>query len=116
MMSKDKSYHATRERIDLRPIRSIICDRKECEFYGKEAQQGVCHTDNGDVVKWDALEAHEREILAAMEEMRQNEGDQYVKALESHYLSAMMNWQLTLDECIRLRRDLAVARARAGKP
>jgi hypothetical protein len=106
--------HEVEERTETREVVTRVCARKDCQFFGQEAQQGVCHTTDGDLVEWATLDAHERELLDSLRAMREREGEDYVGALEAHYVSAMMNWQLTLDECIRLRRDLAQARA-AGR-
>ena len=92
-----------------------ICDQPGCKFRGKEAQQGVCHTTDGDLIGWDKLEAHEKEITAALVNMKRHEGKGYVRALEAHYICAMMNWQGALDETLRLRRDLAVLKNRGNR-
>jgi hypothetical protein len=92
-----------------------ICDQPGCKFRGKEAQQGVCHTAEGKLIDWARLEAHEKEILAELTDMKRREGRDYVRALEAHYISAMLNWQLSLDETLRLRRDLAVLRNRGRR-
>jgi hypothetical protein len=59
------------------------------------------------MAKLDKLDA---EIAASLRTMRKTEGRQYIAALEAHYSSAMMNWTMLLDECVRLRRDLALAK------
>jgi hypothetical protein len=89
-----------------------ICDQPGCKFRGKEAQQGVCHTAEGELIDWTRLEAHEKQTLAELANMKRHEGRNYVRALEAHYISAMLNWQGALDETLRLRRDLAVLRNR----
>ena len=43
-----------------------ICDQQGCQFRGKEAQQGICHTTDGDLINWDKLEAHEKGIVAEL--------------------------------------------------
>lgn len=92
-----------------------ICDQPGCKFRGKEAQQGVCHTAEGELIDWARLEAHEKEILAELTDMKRREDRDYVRALEAHYISAMLNWQFSLDETLRLRRDLAVLRNRGRR-
>lgn len=109
---RKKRDHPIVEQTTQRAHTTRICAKRGCKFYGKEAQQGVCHTTDGDVVEWVKLEAHEKELLAELHAMKKREGRDYVRALEAYYVSAMMNWQLTLDECIRLRRDVAIARRR----
>lgn len=114
-MGKRKPDHAVRKHIDQRPITTIICDQEDCKFFGKAAQQGVCHTTDGDVVEFAKIEAHERQILAEMKSMKRREHRRYTQVLEAYYLCAMLNWQIMLDECIRLRRDLALARVRSKR-
>jgi len=110
MKMKKRKPHRTKSAEKSYPI--LICDQRGCEFFGKAAQQGVCHTTEGELINWDKLEAHEKEILADLADMKKQEGKNYVIALEVHYISAMLNWQGSLDETIRLRRDLAVLRNR----
>lgn len=104
-MSKKKQH---RSKPAERSYAIRICDQPGCKFRGKEAQQGVCHTTDGDLISWGKLESHEKEITADLAAMKKREGKDYVSALEAHYISAMMNWQGALDDTIRLRRDLAV--------
>ena len=111
-MSKRKQ-HRTKAAENTRAI--TICDQPGCEFRGKEAQQGICHTTDGDLISWDKLEAHEKEITVDLADMKRREGKDYVRALEAHYICAMMNWQGALDETIKLRRDLAVLKNRGGR-
>lgn len=105
-MSKNHEIETTTE---VREITRRTCRHEGCSFYGQEAQQGICHTTNGDLVEWSRLDAHERELIDSLKQLREREGSDYVSTLEAHYVGAMMNWQLTLDECIRLRRDRALA-------
>lgn len=92
-----------------------ICDQPGCEFRGKEAQQGVCHTTDGDLISWAKLDEHEKEITADLADMKKREGKSYVRALEAHYISAMLNWQGALDETVKLRRDLAVLKSQGRR-
>lgn len=92
-----------------------ICDQPGCKFRGKAAQQGVCHTTEGELISWNKLEAHEKKLFAELKDMKRREGKNYVRALEAHYICAMMNWEGSLDETIRLRRDLAVLRNRGHR-
>jgi hypothetical protein len=111
-MSKRKQ-HRTKSVEKSYSIKS--CDQQGCKFRGKEAQQGICHTTDGDLISWDKLEAHEKEIVAELTDMQLREGKGYVRALEAHYISAMMNWQGALDETVRLRRDIAVLKNRGDR-
>lgn len=110
-MSDDK--HKIDEQTETREIVKRVCAQQGCEFFGRDAQQGVCHDTDGDLIEWAKLDAHEKELSDSLKEMREREGDDYVVALESYYVSAMMNWQCTLDECIRLRRDNALLKVRS---
>jgi hypothetical protein len=38
-----------------------------------------------------------------------------VRALEAYCISVMMNWQVALDETVRLRRDIAVLKNRGAR-
>lgn len=111
-MRKQKQH---RTKAVERSYTTKICDQPDCEFRGKEAQQGVCHTMDGDLISWDRLDAHEKEIIADLADMKKREGKDYVRALEAHYISAMLNWEGALDEAIRLRRDLAVLKNRTSR-
>lgn len=111
-MSKRKQH---RTKPAERSYTTQICDQPGCKFRGKEAQQGVCHTMDGDLIGWDKLDAHEMELTAELADMKRREGKHYVKALEAYYITAMMNWQCLLDETVRLRRDLAVLKNSGGR-
>ena len=107
-MSKHKVISTTKQE----PRTETTCAQPGCKFKGKPAQQGVCYTAKGHVVEFAALDRVEREITADLKAMRKREGKSYVRVLEAHYTAAMMNWEMTLDECIRLRRDVALAKVR----
>jgi hypothetical protein len=111
-MSKQKP-HRTRSAEKSYSIK--ICDQPGCKFRGKEAQQGICHTTEGELIGWDKLEAHEKEIVAELADMKRREGKDYVRALEANYICAMLNWEGALDETVRLRRDLAVLKNRGRR-
>ena len=102
--------HKTIKQTRERPIVTTICAQKKCRFFGKEAQQGVCYSAEGEVVDWAKSAVQEKEVLDDLKAMRKREGKGYVRALEAYYACAMMNWTITLDECVRLRRDLALAK------
>lgn len=111
-MSNEEHKTKIERQIETREVVKRVCANEGCRFFGQEAQQGVCYTTHGDLADWGKLDAREQEVLKELEEMREREGDDYVRALEAHYVSVMTNWQLTLDECVRLRRGLALARTR----
>lgn len=109
-----KTKHATESRD--RSIKESICAEKGCKFFGQLAQQGVCHTSSGDLIDWDRLAQHEQREEAELEVFRKKyKGKEYVRWLESMYLCAQLNWQGTLDECIRLRRDNALLRLKTKR-
>lgn len=97
--------HKLRE--TTREIKSHICDEEGCEYRGETSVQGHCYSSDGDLIRFDALDKHEAETMADLKAMREREGDGYLECLEAHYISAMLNWTGTLDECVRLRRDNA---------
>lgn len=86
-MSKRKQH---RTKSAERSYSIKICDQPGCKFRGKEAQQGVCHTHDGDLIGWDKLEAYEKKIAAECADMKQREGKDYVRVLETHYISALI--------------------------
>lgn len=106
--------HATTER--TREVREKLCDEPTCEFRGEPAVQGVCHSTEGEIADWEKLEKAEREIEAQLVDMRREatDLDDYVRSLEAYYTSVAINWDMTLDECIRLRRENALLRRSVG--
>lgn len=110
--AKRNKDHAIVERKEHHKTIDRMCAQKGCKFFGKIAQQGVCYSDEGELVAWAKLEAREKELVAELKAMKKREGETYVRALEAYCITAMMNWDLTLDECIRLRRDLALMKRR----
>lgn len=120
-MSKSKQRRAKRKSEQHRTkaaeksYQIKICDQPGCKFRGKEAQQGICHTTDGDLISWDKLDEHEKALEAELAAMKKREGKHYVRALEAYYISAMLNWEGTLDEVVKLRRDLAVLKHRGHR-
>ena len=96
-------------------VTTLTCGQKGCKFFGKRAEQGVCHDNEGDLVEWARLDAHEKELAAELKALKKREGKDYIGALEAHYVTAMMNWQIVLDECIRLRRDIALLKVKRSR-
>jgi len=107
-----KKAHKTIEQTYQQPVIKTICAQRGCKFCGGVAQQGVCYSSKGEVADWDKLDAHERQLAAELRQLKKREGADYVRALEANWMTAMMNWQITLDECIRLRRDAALRKPR----
>jgi predicted Fe-S protein YdhL (DUF1289 family) len=108
-MAKRKS-HPTTIKLREQRIEERYCAKKGCKFFGKLAQQGICFQTDGEIVEWAKLDEAEREILAEMKALKKAEGKRYLEALEAHYVCAMLNWEMALDETIKLRRDLALAK------
>lgn len=110
-----KKAHKTLRQTHQRPITKTICAEKGCKFRGKEARQGVCYSNEGELADWAKLDAHEKQLVTELKAMKKREGKDYVRALEAYYVTAMMNWQITLDECIRLRRDATMQKTPRGR-
>ncbi len=111
--------HKTLQQQHQRSITTTYCAQKGCKFIGKEAQQGVCFHAKGELIDWQRVAQQETQILAELQGLRKAGPKAYVQGLEAHYVSAMINWQFTLDEVIRLRRDIAllnVKKPRKAKP
>lgn len=115
--SKATPSHKTVKRDKQQTIVESFCDQKGCQFFGQPAVQGVCFTTNGDIVDFDRLNAYEAELLREMAELKKKSKStkDYVAALEAYYVTAQMNWQMGLDELVRLRRDNALLRARKDR-
>jgi hypothetical protein len=106
--------HRRETRVYESELHETYCAYKRCKFYGKHAQQGVCYSDKADLVDWERIDAFEKshdEELARFRKLYK--GKKYVEWLEAMYTSAMLNWQFTLDDTIRLRRDLALLKLQA---
>lgn len=97
--------HKTFKQSYQQSVTKTFCAQRSCKLYGKEAKQGVCYSNEGELADWAKLAAHEKKLLAELEVLKKDAGKDYQRVLEAHYVSAVMNWQLVLDECIRLRRD-----------
>lgn len=88
-----------------REIVDQYCAEPRCKFKGKPAVHGVCYHADGDLVPFAKLDKYESELRGEMAKMTK-------LSLQEHYIAAMLNWEMTLDECIRLRRDNAMLRAK----
>lgn len=103
--------------IRTRQIEEKFCTEDGCAFRGDRVVQGVCFRDTGRLVEFAALEHHEDALrmgLEALKERSQNQDD-YIASVEANYITAHINWDLTLDECIRLRKENALLKkAQAG--
>jgi len=90
-----------------REIDEWYCAEEGCEFNGKLAQQGVCYSADRQYQNWEKLyeasKEHADELLAIRQSEFADKPEEYIRWLEAMYEAAMVNWDGTLDECIRLR-------------
>jgi hypothetical protein len=104
-MTDHKKEQRTRE------ILEYFCADEGCEFFGKHSQQGVCHTAEGEIVQLDRLYDIAKKFADDLRLFRTEhytDKDEYILWLESMYECTSLNWTFTLDECVRLRRELAL--------
>jgi hypothetical protein len=107
--NKRKNGHNCETRVFAREIHETFCDDKKCKFYKQHAQQGICHTNKPDAIDWDRVEKINNSYDEELEYFRKKyNGKEYVSWLESMYICTSVNWQFTLDELIRLRRENAL--------
>lgn len=118
-MSTKKKRHRIESVTEDKKITRTVCRHPGCKFRNKTAAQGVCYSNKGKLVEWAPLIKRERELGAELRAMKRREGKGYAFALESHYVSAMMNWEIALDEVVRLRGENArlrlLKRARSSR-
>lgn len=107
-----------------RDIVEFVCDEPTCEFYGKQAAQGVCHTTDVFEPEVDRyirrVEKSGEDMLAESrlcfeEHQRRHPDASWVAYLESQLVCDWMNHQFVLDECIQLRAENAKLRLRLGE-
>lgn len=94
------------------------CAEPTCEFFGERVQQGVCHTTEPDVADLEKIDKHITELAEGLLDIRKNHypnAEDYIPWLEAHYECAMVNWAFGLDECIRLRREVALLKMKLAK-
>lgn len=95
----------------MRQVVEFICKEPDCEFYDEPAQQGVCHSADPDVADIDKLHSAGEQFAKELREIRTEHyktPEEYIPWLEAMYECVMLNWTFCLDECIRLRRELAL--------
>ncbi len=111
------SDHKTEKR--QREIDEHFCVEPGCEFEGRHAQQGVCHTTETDVADIDKLYSVAESFAKDLREFHKvhygGDKDEYISYLESVYECAMLNWTFGLDEMIRLRKENAQLKLRLEK-
>lgn len=113
-----KGPHRVDTRVFARNIHEAYCMQKGCKFYGKHAQQGVCHTtktfagDSG-FAYWEHLsDVVERHLVGLRKHVLKKLSLRgQVRRLESELACALINSWGQLDEMVRLRRDAALWRA-----
>lgn len=109
MSIEHRTERRTRETLES------FCAEPGCEYAGQPAVQGHCFHVLDDVTEQYIARA-ERIVEEGLEFYRaQHSGDDYIRTLESLYVSADMNWHFTLDELVRLRRENAALKAAAAK-
>lgn len=100
-------------RTELRPRQIVdsICLESGCDYEGKPAVQGHCHS-RLDEPTAKYIEEKERAALAIIEHLKTHTDDHtdYVRTLESYYICSWMNGEFTLDELVRLRKNTAAMR------
>lgn len=87
-----------------------ICAKNGCTWQGLPQQQGACYSAEPEIVDLDKLDAQEAALRVDLRELKKRTGKRYVAALEAHYITAMLNWTVTLDEVIQLRVEQALAK------
>ena len=107
-MSNHRSCRVDQDRV----YTAFICDDPTCQFYGQETVQGVCHTTEGELASFASLEQCENVAKGIIDSYRSSveEGgtEAYIAILENLFISTWMNFTGTLDECVRLRRDITL--------
>lgn len=110
---EDQPEHKTelRERVEVR-FNESYCIEPDCEYNGKPAVQGHCHTrlDSETDHYIDRIEKAAESILQHTRE--HNSGEEYVKALEAQFMSAWINVEFGTDNLVRLRRENAALKLR----
>lgn len=110
MMSDDH-----KRELRTREYQESYCAEPSCEFYGERAQQGVCHSSEPELADWDRLHDAGQQFADELRQIRTEhytDKDEYIRWLEAMYESTMLNLTFTLDECVRLRAELALLKKR----
>lgn len=90
------------------------CAHAGCNFEGQRAVQGTCYSNKGEVLDWDLVDKAERDVAEELNKVKKEYGatsKKYIRWLEAMYECSMANWTITLDECVRLRRNVAHLKA-----
>jgi hypothetical protein len=98
-------------KVTKREINEDLCDNKKCKFFGKRAVQGICYSEEPELLDYKKLEEQEKVARDTIKWLKKKfPGKAYLKALESYYECAWLNWTVSLDETIYLRRENALLR------
>lgn len=104
--------HKTETRIFSREIHESFCDEPTCEFYKKHAAQGHCGKDEAEDMRiYDLIDRREAELEKDWNECYASDPE----GSKSAYITAMLNWSLGLDECIKLRAENARLKNKLGE-
>lgn len=114
MRSETQHQMETRE-VPSQRIQSF-CQEPNCQFYGREAQQGVCYNTlfpGESRYIQSTLEAGET-LLAELKQLRQanhceNDRD-WIEHLENHIVCQWSGRQFDIDELVHLRAELGKAK------
>ena len=100
-----------RERVEYR-LNESYCIEPGCEYNGKPAVQGHCHTrlDTETDRYIDRIEKDAESILQHTREHNPGTAE-YVEALESQFMCAWINVEFGIDNLVRLRRENAALKA-----
>ena len=111
-MSSRDHRHETRQH----PLPQRYCIEPGCKFFNQPAQQGICHTSEPEIIDWQRVADAGEQLAKSLKPARDSMPvEEYATYLEANYECAMVNWTMTLDECIRLRREVALLKLAAAK-
>lgn len=108
--------HKTEQRVFARNIHESFCIQPGCRFRGKHSVQGVCHTEatfegGTDWTYVDAMIAggnrFVEELRASMKRQKLTT-KQKLDTVENHLACTWSNTISTIDELVRLRREVAL--------
>lgn len=100
--------HKVETRIFSREIHETFCVHRGCKFYGKNAQQGICHTHKtfAGELDWSYIDSLFEQGEEYLKEYRKiHKGKEWSRFLEN---AVAMHWMMevcSLDALIRLRRE-----------
>ncbi len=110
-MKKPKKEHKTKS--GWRRIRRSICQKPNCQFFGKDAEQGHCFSINDDVTIQYIKSAGKigQKALDELKSLRKvnkwESSAAWIRKLENAYVVHWMNEIFTLDSLVHLRAENA---------